>query len=135
VPSLMRFDGRMTPLPQLNHRRSLSRSRGNRQSRTGRRRSGDCRDVAIHRSFCPFAVALVVSILDPDVIVLGGGMSNIELLERELPKRVEAYSFAPEPPSRIVRNIHGDSSGVRGAAGSGAKMICQPACRVEIISC
>jgi fructokinase len=43
-------------------------------------------------------------------------MSNIELLERELPKRVEAYSFAPELPSRIVRNIHGDSSGVRGAA-------------------
>ena len=62
------------------------------------------------------SVALVVNILDPDAIVLGGGMSNIELLERELPKRVEAYSFTPELPPKIVRNFHGDSSGVRGAA-------------------
>lgn len=62
------------------------------------------------------SIALVVNILDPDAIVLGGGMSNIEILDRELPKRVEAYSFTPEIPPRIVRNFHGDSSGVRGAA-------------------
>jgi fructokinase len=62
------------------------------------------------------AVASLVNILDPDVIVLGGGLSNIERLVQELPARVEARAFSPEGPTRIVRNIHGDSSGVRGAA-------------------
>lgn len=62
------------------------------------------------------SIASVVNILDPDAIVLGGGLSNIEGLARELPTRVEAYSFTPEAPLRIVKNLHGDSSGVRGAA-------------------
>ena len=62
------------------------------------------------------ALASVVNILDPDVIVLGGGLSNIESLYRDLPPLVERHAFTPETPSRIVRNIHGDSSGVRGAA-------------------
>ncbi|HEY3778129.1 MAG TPA: ROK family protein [Rhizomicrobium sp.] len=62
------------------------------------------------------AVASVVNILDPDAVVLGGGLSNIDRLIEELPARVEAYAFAPEGPTRIVRNKHGDSSGVRGAA-------------------
>jgi fructokinase len=62
------------------------------------------------------AIANIVNILDPDAIVLGGGLSNIEALYRELPPRVESYAFTPEFPSRIVKNRHGDSSGVRGAA-------------------
>jgi fructokinase len=62
------------------------------------------------------AIASVVNILDPDAIVLGGGLSNIATLTTELPARVEAYAFTPETPSRIVKNLHGDSSGVRGAA-------------------
>jgi fructokinase len=62
------------------------------------------------------SLASVVNILDPDAIVLGGGLSNLEILTRELPKRVEAYSFTPEAPPKIVKNKHGDSSGVRGAA-------------------
>jgi fructokinase len=62
------------------------------------------------------AIADVVNILDPDAIVLGGGLSNIEALYDELPGRVEAYAFTPEGPTRIVKNRHGDSSGVRGAA-------------------
>jgi fructokinase len=62
------------------------------------------------------AIAHIVNILDPDAIVLGGGLSNIEALYRELPQRVEVYAFTPEGPSRIVKNLHGDSSGVRGAA-------------------
>jgi len=62
------------------------------------------------------AVALVVNILDPDTIVIGGGLSNLDILARELPGRVEALSFTPECPPRIVKNLHGDSSGVRGAA-------------------
>jgi fructokinase len=62
------------------------------------------------------ALASVMNILDPDVIVLGGGLSNIESLYRDLPALVERHAFMPETPPRIVRNRHGDSSGVRGAA-------------------
>ena len=62
------------------------------------------------------AVASVVNILDPDAIVLGGGLSNIESLYRDLPNLVERRAFTPEEPPRIEKNRHGDSSGVRGAA-------------------
>lgn len=62
------------------------------------------------------AVASIVNILDPDAIVIGGGLSNIKALYSELPPRVESYAFMPEGRTRIVRNMHGDSSGVRGAA-------------------
>ena len=62
------------------------------------------------------ALASVVNILDPDVIVLGGGLSNVESLYRDLPALVEAHAFTPEFPPAIVKNRHGDSSGVRGAA-------------------
>lgn len=62
------------------------------------------------------ALASVVNILDPDVIVLGGGLSNIDSLYRDLPSLVESHAFTPETPPRIAKNVHGDSSGVRGAA-------------------
>jgi fructokinase len=62
------------------------------------------------------AMATMVNILDPDVIVLGGGLSNIERLYRDLPPLVEKYGFSLGSPPRIVKNRHGDSSGVRGAA-------------------
>ena len=62
------------------------------------------------------AMATLVNILDPDVIVMGGGLSNIDRLYRELPPLVEKYAFNPGGPPRIVKNVHGDSSGVRGAA-------------------
>ena len=62
------------------------------------------------------ALASVMNILDPDAVVLGGGLSNIEALYRDLPKMVERHGFCPETPPRILRNVHGDSSGVRGAA-------------------
>jgi fructokinase len=62
------------------------------------------------------AIASVVNILDPDAIVIGGGLSKMDILYRELPARVEAHAFFPQGPSLIVKNRHGDSSGVRGAA-------------------
>ena len=62
------------------------------------------------------SLAGIVNVLDPDVIVIGGGLSNIDALYSELPGRVERYAFTPEGPTRIVKNRHGDSSGVRGAA-------------------
>jgi fructokinase len=62
------------------------------------------------------AMATMVNILDPDVIVLGGGLSNVERLYRDLPPLVGTYGFNLGGPPRIVKNLHGDSSGVRGAA-------------------
>ena len=62
------------------------------------------------------AMATLVNILDPDVIVMGGGLSNVDRLYRDLPPLVEKYGFNLGGPPRIVKNMHGDSSGVRGAA-------------------
>jgi fructokinase len=62
------------------------------------------------------AIAGLVNILDPDAIVFGGGLSNIDALYSELPPRVERYAFTPEGRTHIVKNKYGDSSGVRGAA-------------------
>ena len=62
------------------------------------------------------ALATMVNILDPDVIVLGGGVSNIARLYDELPPLVEQYGFNLGGLPKIVKNRHGDSSGVRGAA-------------------
>ena len=62
------------------------------------------------------ALAGVINLLDPDVIVLGGGLSNIEALYREVPRRWGPHVFSDAVATRIVRAVHGDSSGVRGAA-------------------
>jgi fructokinase len=62
------------------------------------------------------SIATLVNVLDPDAIVLGGGLSNIDALYDELPPRVEHHAFTTEGRINIVRNKHGDSSGVRGAA-------------------
>ncbi|SDT96826.1 ROK family protein [Halopseudomonas salegens] len=61
-------------------------------------------------------LAGVINVLDPDIIVLGGGMSNVEQLYQELPDRLPAYVFGGECDTPVVRAVHGDSSGVRGAA-------------------
>ena len=62
------------------------------------------------------ALAAVVNVVDPDVVVLGGGLSNIGLLYDALPERIAANVFADACSTPIVKNRHGDSSGVRGAA-------------------
>ena len=62
------------------------------------------------------ALAGVINILDPDVIVLGGGMSSVERLYSEVQRRWTRHVFSDQVATRLVRNAHGDSSGVRGAA-------------------
>jgi fructokinase len=62
------------------------------------------------------ALALIVDIIDPEVIVLAGGMSNVEELYERLPDAVAPHVFADAWSARIVKAVHGDSSGVRGAA-------------------
>jgi fructokinase len=61
-------------------------------------------------------LAQVINILDPDVIVIGGGVSKIEHIYREIPKKLPAYVFGGEMLTPIVPAKYGDSSGVRGAA-------------------
>src|ERR671930_620407 len=62
------------------------------------------------------ALAGVINVLDPDVIVLGGGLSNIERLYSDVPRLWARYVFSDQVATRLVRHVHGDSSGVRGAA-------------------
>jgi len=62
------------------------------------------------------ALAHVVNILDPDVIVLGGGMSNVDRLYSNVPELWGRWVFSDRVDTRLVRHVHGDSSGVRGAA-------------------
>ena len=61
-------------------------------------------------------LAAVVNLLDPDVIVLGGGLSNMDHLYTGLPALVARHVFSDVAATPILRNRHGDSSGVRGAA-------------------
>lgn len=62
------------------------------------------------------SLSYVVNILDPDVIVLGGGVSNIDRLYQNVPKIWGEYIFSDTVETRLAKNVHGDSSGVRGAA-------------------
>jgi fructokinase len=62
------------------------------------------------------ALATVVNVLDPDVIVLGGGMSQIARLYDDVPRRWGAYVFSDRVDTRLVPPRHGAASGVRGAA-------------------
>ncbi|HAU3358477.1 TPA: fructokinase [Salmonella enterica subsp. salamae] len=62
------------------------------------------------------ALAHVVNILDPDVIVLGGGMSNVDRLYKTVPSLMKSFVFGGECETPVRKAQHGDSSGVRGAA-------------------
>jgi fructokinase len=62
------------------------------------------------------ALASVVNVIDPDVIVLGGGLSNLTGLPERLAAAMAPHVFSDVIGARIARNLHGDSSGVRGAA-------------------
>lgn len=82
-------------------------------------------DAACHATLTRYeerlarALAHVVNLLDPDVIVLGGGMSNIARLYANVPELMRPWVFSDRIDTRLVKNVHGDSSGVRGAAWLG----------------
>ena len=61
-------------------------------------------------------LAAVINLLDPDVIVLGGGLSKLERLYRAVPEIWGAYVFSDRIATRLAPPRHGDASGVRGAA-------------------
>lgn len=62
------------------------------------------------------ALAHIINILDPNVIVLGGGLSKMQRLYENVPLRWDRYVFSDRVDTRLVPPLHGDSSGVRGAA-------------------
>lgn len=72
--------------------------------------------LARHADRMARGLAVVINLLDPDVIVLGGGLSNMPHLPRELTEKVKAYVFSDVSDTPVVKNVHGDASGVRGAA-------------------
>ena len=82
-------------------------------------RSGD---LASQQSFERYvnrlarSLASVMNVLDPDAIVLGGGMSNVDEIYQALPSEIIRYTFTKPIATPVFKAMHGDSSGVRGAA-------------------
>ncbi len=61
-------------------------------------------------------LAFVINIIDPEIIVLGGGLSNVDKIYQEVPQRWGQYVFSESVKTQLKKAVHGDSSGVRGAA-------------------
>jgi fructokinase len=76
----------------------------------------DPRALARYEERLARALASVINVVDPDVIVLGGGMSNVARLYDSVPRLWGRYVFSDRVDTRIAPPAHGDSSGVRGAA-------------------
>jgi fructokinase len=77
----------------------------------------DCQAaLARHEDRLARGLAHVINVLDPDVIVLGGGLSNIPSLYENVPRRWGRYVFSDHVATRLLAPVHGDSGGVRGAA-------------------
>jgi fructokinase len=62
------------------------------------------------------AFSMMINIVDPDMIVVGGGMSKHDEIYTRVPALLGKYTYHPRPGTPIVRALHGDASGVRGAA-------------------
>ena len=85
----------------------------------GAARQGDAAAAAALDAYCDRlarGLATVVNILDPDAIVLGGGVSNLGILYERVPELLARYAFSDGLDTLLLRALHGDSSGVRGAA-------------------
>jgi fructokinase len=83
-------------------------------ARSGDSLASDLLDRYINR--VARGLAVIVNTLDPDVFVLGGGMSNVDELYLRLPTEILSYTFTTVFTTPIVKSAHGDSTGVRGAA-------------------
>ena len=81
--------------------------------------NGDPRAIAAlnrHAERLARGLAVIINLIDPDIIVLGGGLSNMDHLYDQVPKLMAPHVFSDFVQTPIVKNHHGDSSGVRGAA-------------------
>jgi len=82
-------------------------------------RQGNAVAVQVWRDYVQLlarALAVVINVLDPDVVVLGGGVSNVDELYRDIPELWEQWIFSDVVRTRLLKAEHGDSSGVIGAA-------------------
>jgi fructokinase len=77
---------------------------------------GDAAALPLWEDRLARALSVVVNLVDPDVIVLGGGLSNIEHIYAVLPELLPKYVYTSAFDTPIVKALHGDASGVRGAA-------------------
>ena len=80
---------------------------------------GDAQSLQTYQNYCDQlarGLSQLVNIVDPDVIVLGGGMSNVLQLYKDAPELMEKHVFTDHFDTSIRQAKHGDSSGVRGAA-------------------
>jgi fructokinase len=75
-----------------------------------------CQALARYEERMARALGSIINVIDPEVIVVGGGLSNLERLYEHVPKLWAPYVFSDRVTTRFVRAKHGDSSGVRGAA-------------------
>lgn len=75
----------------------------------------DAPSVDLYKTMLARSLAQIVNVVDPDVIVLGGGLSNIEGLADDVARRMGGYGFSHEGRTKVVRAEHGDTSGVLGA--------------------
>lgn len=75
-----------------------------------------CATLDRHASRAARALSSIINVLDPDVIVLGGGVSNLAHLYDEIPRLWGRWVFSDRVDTQLRRAVHGDSSGVRGAA-------------------
>ena len=72
--------------------------------------------LSLYKERLARALASLINVIDPDAIILGGGLSNIESLYSGLVEKIEGYAFSDSLSTKIYKAAHGDSSGVRGAA-------------------
>jgi len=77
---------------------------------------GEAAAMALYEHRLARALSMIVNILDPDVIVVGGGMSKHERIYSNVPALLRKYVYWRDPKTPIVHAAHGDASGVRGAA-------------------
>lgn len=80
------------------------------------RESGAADPVGVYANRLARGLSAIVNVLDPDVIVLGGGVSNIDALYELVPALLLDYVFSDVVATRLTKAHHGDSSGVRGGA-------------------
>ena len=74
------------------------------------------RSLALYEGRLARALASIINVIDPNVIVLGGGLSNVDRLYENVPKLWSQWVFSDQVDTQLLRPKFGDSSGVRGAA-------------------
>lgn len=90
-----------------------------------RYQDGDCFAEQILEQYChrlAKGLASIINVIDPNVIVLGGGLSNMDILYQRIPQLWQQWIFSDQVSTQLLPPVHGDASGVRGAAWLGDRV-------------